>query len=258
MSSIYQHFRPEEKDFIDQVMEWKHLAEDTYAPRLTDFLDPRQQMILQSIIGSQGEVQHMLFGGSGRCERKRALIYPSYFEPAGSDFQIGLFEIEYPKKFIHLDHRMVLGSLMSIGLKREKFGDIVLAGDRIQFFLADEVEEFVTLQLTQIGKAKVTVTKRKLHDAIQSEETWREIETTVSSLRLDAVLASVFKLSRQKAQGLIQHELVKVNWSTVEQLSFECGEGDVISARGFGRCKVLEVGGKTKKDRWRIMAGILK
>ena len=51
MSVVYQHFRPEEKEFIDQVIDWRINVEDTYAPKLTDFLDPRQQFILRSIIG---------------------------------------------------------------------------------------------------------------------------------------------------------------------------------------------------------------
>ena len=52
--SIYQHFRPEEREFIDQVLNWKEYVENNYAPKLTDFLDPREQQIVKMIIG-----QHM-------------------------------------------------------------------------------------------------------------------------------------------------------------------------------------------------------
>ena len=51
--SIYQHFRPEERGFIDQVLNWKDFVENKYAPKLTDFLDPREQQILKMIIGQQ-------------------------------------------------------------------------------------------------------------------------------------------------------------------------------------------------------------
>ena len=53
MDNIYQHFRSEEKDFIDQVIQWKQFVEDRYAPKLVDFLDPRQIHILKSIIGNE-------------------------------------------------------------------------------------------------------------------------------------------------------------------------------------------------------------
>ncbi|MBW8348615.1 RNA-binding protein [Bacillus sp. IITD106] len=258
MSVIYQHFRPEEKEFIDQVTSWQQYVENTYAEKLTDFLDPREQFILKSIIGENSEVKYLFFGGTEKCERKRALIFPDYLDPSSDNFQITLFEIDYPKKFIKLDHRMVLGSLMSLGLKREKFGDIIVNGDRIQFFMANEVEDYVVHQLNQIGKAKVSVVKQDLQNAIVSDEDLKEKETTASSLRLDVMLAAAFNISRQKAQILIQQGHTKVNWEVVERTAFECDEGDVLSARGYGRCTLLSIQGKTKKDKIRIKLGLLK
>ena len=82
--------------------------------------------------------------------------------------------------------------------------------------------------------------------------------TTVSSLRLDVVLAAIYNDSRQKAQTLIKSNHVKVNWKTVENASFEVEAGDVISARGYGRSKLLSIEGRTKRDKWRISVGILK
>ncbi len=60
--SIYQHFRPEEKEFIDQVLNWKEYVEQTYAPKLTDFLDPREQLILKMIIGESRRSSVRIFG----------------------------------------------------------------------------------------------------------------------------------------------------------------------------------------------------
>ncbi len=258
MSGIYQHFRPEEKEFIDQVIDWRINVEDTYAPKLTDFLDPRQQFILSSILGENEDVRHQLFGGQDSSERKRALIFPEYYQPTDDDFQIGLYEIDYPQKFISLNHPMVLGSIMALGLKRDKFGDIIVNNDRIQFYSAAEIEDYVAQELNQIGKAKVSIQKKNFNQAIGSDELWRESETTASSLRLDVTLAAAFNISRQKAQSIIQQGLARVNWEKVEQASFECREGDIMSARGFGRCKLMEINGKTRKDKFRIKIGLLK
>lgn len=81
MSSIYQHFRPEEREFIDQVLEWKREAAEMYAPKLTDFLDPREQEIVQSIVGGHDDTAAFFFGGTDQSERKRAYICPGYFTP---------------------------------------------------------------------------------------------------------------------------------------------------------------------------------
>ncbi|MBT2687956.1 RNA-binding protein [Bacillus sp. ISL-47] len=253
--SIYQHFRPEEKEFIDQVLNWKDQAENTYAPKLTDFLDPREQHILKSIIGQHSGIQCDLFGGIPNSERKRALIFPDYYQPDEEDFQICLFEVDYPKKFVTLEHPQVLGSLMSLGLKRGKFGDILFDNDRIQFFVSEEVEDYIRLQLETIGRASVTLRKQPFAKTIQTSEEWREYSVTSSSLRLDTVISAVYSISRQKSQLFIQQGLVKVNWTLLENPSFECKEGDMISVRGQGRSKIMEIEGKTKKDKWRIIAG---
>ena len=39
---IYQHFRPEEYDFIEKMDDIAQRVEETYAYSLTDFLNPRQ------------------------------------------------------------------------------------------------------------------------------------------------------------------------------------------------------------------------
>ncbi|KKB39270.1 YlmH family RNA-binding protein [Bacillus thermotolerans] len=258
MSSIYQHFRPEEKEFIDQVLEWKREVEERYAPKLTDFLDPREQEIIRSLIGAQGETAVSFFGGTAEAERKRALIYPDYFIPEESDFSVVLFEIHYPEKFVSLSHPHVLGNLMGLGLRRGKFGDIILSQNRVQFFAAQEIDNYIELHLTQVGKINVTLSKQPFHKVAAKQEDWKEMSCTVSSLRLDAVISAFTNQSRQKAQTWVRSGLVKVNWKQIENPAFECAEGDVLSVRGAGRAKLLRLEGKTKKEKWRISLGILK
>lgn len=253
--SIYQHFRPEEKDFIDQVLNWKHSVENAYAPKLTDFLDPREQQIVKQLIGSNHEIKVEFFGGVSGAERKRVLVYPEYFHWEEEDFQISLFEIEYPKKFISLEHPQVLGSLMSLGLKRGKFGDILVFEDRIQFFVTKDIEQYLYTQFESIGRAKVSLIKQPLENVIQQNENWVEHSVTSSSLRLDTIASAIYNLSRQKSQGIIQQGFVKVNWTIIENPAFEVRESDIISVRGHGRAKMITFDGKTKKDKWKITVG---
>lgn len=253
--SIYQHFRPEEREFIDQVINWKEYVEQNYAPKLTDFLDPREQQILATVIGKHNDVKWELFGGAPGTERKRAFLFPEYLEAKDEDFQVKLFGIDYAKKFVNIEHRQVLGSLMSLGLKRGKFGDILIEGDDVQFFAAEEVADYIRLQLESIGRASIALSELPLEKAVGISEEWSEMTTTVSSMRLDTVMSALFNLSRQKSQLLIQHGQVKVNWTAIENTAFECGEGDVISARGYGRAKIIIIEGKTKKDKYRVIAG---
>ncbi|WP_445488385.1 YlmH family RNA-binding protein [Niallia sp. 03133] len=256
--TIYQHFRPEEKDFIDQVHAWRNDVENTYAPKLTDFLDPREQKIVSMIIGQNMPIKFGFSGGAEEAERKRAIIYPDYFEVEQDDFQLALLEIDYSRKFITIEHPQVLGSVMSMGLARGKFGDILIKEGRIQLIVCEEMKDYVRLQLDSIGKAKVQLKEEDWDNVLQTEENWTETSTTLSSLRLDAVIAGIYNISRQKAQLFITQGLTKVNFSPVEQVAFICEEGDVLSVRGQGRSILKVIEGKTKKDKWRVVIGKIK
>ncbi|WP_110112906.1 RNA-binding protein [Bacillus sp. CGMCC 1.16541] len=253
--SIYQHFRQEERGFIDQVLEWKEEVTNQYSPKLTDFLDPREQQIALSIIGTEGDVNIAFQGGIESSERKRALIYPDYYVPELEDFQLAFYEIEYAKKFVTIEHPQVLGSLMSLGLRRSKFGDILVQDDQVQLVIANETASYIESNLQSIGKGKVHLKSILSEQLVEIREEVIEQTCTVSSMRLDVILANIHNISRQKVQVLIEHGLAKVNWKTIEQPSFECREGDMLSLRGYGRGKIISIDGKTKKDKWRIVVG---
>ncbi len=253
--NIYQHFRPEEREFIDQVLHWKDYVDSSYTAKLTDFLDPREQHILKVLIGENGNIKYQLFGGIPGSERKRALIMPDYLIPTEDEFQINLFEIDYPIKFVSIEHPQVLGSLMSLGLKRGKFGDILMKDGRVQFFASQEISDYIKNNLESIGKASIRLKVLALEEAITTDDLWMEQVITVSSLRLDTIISGIHNISRQKSQLFFQQGLVKVNWTTIENVSFECAAGDLLSVRGYGRVKILSIEGRTKKDKVRIVVG---
>lgn len=253
MENIYQHFRKDERHFIDQVLEWKETVEHHYTPKLTDFLDPREQEIVSSVIGEHLDVKVAFFGGAEDTERKRAFLYPDYYQVEQEDFKLTLFEVQYASKFIQLQHRHVLGSMMGLGLKRAKFGDIRFHDDVVQFICAGEISDYLKVNFHEIGKAKINLKERSLSEFIVSHEEKQELVTTVASMRLDVIGSAIYNISRQKIQPLIENGLVKVNWKPVEETSFECREGDTLSIRGYGRSKITSVEGKTKKDRYKII-----
>lgn len=258
MEHLIQHFRKDEQPFIEQVVGWQREVEDRYAPKLTDFLDPRQRFIVTSVVGQSDDLSVYEEGVFDEPERMRLMIAPSYFTPGEEDYQITVFSVGYPSKFVQLKHPDVLGALLSVGIERSKFGDIRVAENTVQFAVAAEVADYVRANLTSIGKVKVHLEEVGTQPLLSSEEVWVESTTTVSSMRLDVVLATILNISRQKSQNLITAGRVKVNWTVREQVSFELQEGDILSARGFGRLKVIMTEGRTKKDKIRLQIGRLE
>lgn len=259
MEHVLQHFRKEEQPFIEQVVNLMREVEDRYAPKLTDFLDPRQQFIVDSIRRQYDGIESMADGALEDAERKRVLLYPSYFEPSPEDFSMSVAEVNYPTKFVTLKHKDVLGSMMSLGIDRSKFGDIRVNDGAIQFVVAHEVIDYVRANYTSIGKIKIQIelVEDRLNYFAQSEE-WITETLTVSSLRLDTVISAIFNISRQKSSSLISSGKVKVNWAEKDQSSMELQELDLLSIRGLGRVKLLMIEGRTKKDKIRLQIGRLE
>ncbi|MEK3935175.1 RNA-binding protein [Sporosarcina sp. FSL W7-1349] len=258
METLLQHFRKDEQPFIEMATGWVREVENAYSPKLTGFLDPRQQFIVESVARGAG-MSVSAYGAFEDAERQRLLLYPDYFSPEPDDFQVTVFKVRYATKFLTLEHRDLLGALLSVGLDRSKFGDIRLNQEEVQFSIANEIKDYIVVNLTSVGKAKVTVEEvPEAGDWIMAAETWKESTYTVSSLRLDVVVAALTKASRQKAAALIQGERVKVNWAVRDQPSFELQESDMLSIRGAGRFKVSAIEGRTRKDKIRLVMGKLE
>ncbi|WP_353626172.1 YlmH/Sll1252 family protein [Bacillus sp. JCM 19041] len=142
---------------------------------------------------------------------------------------------------------------MNTGLKREKFGDISVNDDSFSFACTKEAETFVRMSLEQVGKASVAF--EQVETLNLENEQWHEIQSLVSSMRLDSVIAALYGLSRSKAAEAIEKGIVKVNWRSVDNTAFRVNVGDYLSVRGSGRGKVLSQEGVTKKDKIRLLLG---
>jgi len=260
---IYQHFRKEEHSFIDQVLSWIEQVERSFQSKLTDFLDPREQQIVEMLVGTaNNDLQMRLFGGGHHSERKRAIIAPYYEVITDEDFNISVVQANYQEKFITLAHRDVLGAFLSLGVKRKKLGDIFAGDGKIQIILDQDITSFVIMNLTGIKRATVSFEEKQFADLIEYESIWSQSEKIVSSLRLDTMIKEIYSISRKDAQIVIQKGLVKVNYRIVEDSKFILREGDLISLRGKGRSKLVGITGQTKKEKTKsnnsFVTGIVK
>ncbi|GAK04629.1 hypothetical protein JCM19037_3069 [Geomicrobium sp. JCM 19037] len=252
---IFQHYRQEEHGFIELVQDWKETVGTVYEAKLSGFLDPRECDIVRDVIGADDNVKVAFFGGVDEAERQRALVYPFFESPERSRFHITVFQASFDPKFTSLSHPDLLGALMGLGVKREMYGDLHVFDTFVQWFVTGEMEDFVRTHFNQAGNTSIVPKVVSLDEAVPMREVWEERSGFVSSLRLDTVIAELFKLSRSKAKALVERERVKVNWKVVDQPAFVLREGDTLSVRQYGRRKLLSLGSTTKKGNVRIHYG---
>lgn len=253
--NLYQHFRNEEIEIVKHLESLVERAESQYSPVLTHFLDPRQQFILTTLV-NRTELSVAFHGGRGERERMRAIIYPSYYEVQQEDFELSVVEIKYADKFVTLTHRNILGALMSIGFTRDFLGDIIVS-EKVQFVIARHLEDFVFQNLTKLKGSSVSLKGIEFAEMVEATETFKSHQSTVSSLRLDNIVALMINKSRSIAQKHIEAEHVKVNHVVIDKTSFNVENNDLISIKGFGRGRIEAIGDRTKKDKIRITYGTM-
>ena len=109
-------------------------------------------------------------------------------------------------------------------------------------------------ELVKVGKVGVSLSEGALElDSVKP--VIKPLSGTVNSQRLDAVIAFLTRLAREKAQNLIRQELVKVDGQIRTDVAGTVEAGCILSARGYGKYIIYAFDGITKKGRLRISAG---
>ncbi|WP_187355391.1 RNA-binding protein [Paenibacillus tengchongensis] len=255
-NEIYGHFHPDERPFVDKAWEWVQNAGEYHESRLTEFLDPRQAYIVQSLVNRHPDVQVRWDGGSPGAERKRGLVAPDYRELENEDMELQVLEITSgEQKFTALEHGDYMGAILGLGIKRGKIGDIHVLDDGCHVVVAADIAMFLSSHLTGVHRVLVHTEILPVSALRTREEKLEIMELSVASLRLDGIASDVTRVSRSKILAPIKAGRVRVNWKVEEDPSCSLNEGDMVSIQGFGRFRVLEVGGLTKKGRYRVQVG---
>jgi RNA-binding protein YlmH len=244
----------EEKMLFAKALDRAAVAEKTYTEGFSDFMDPYKAHKLCDAF-KHDSLTAVCYGGFEESERMLVGFFPEYSVPDGSEmtayyamFPIRAVEIAYNARYSRtLTHRDFLGSVLGLGITREKTGDIMLEQSRAVMFVKDEIADFIVTNLERVGHTSVQTKVLNEYQPKIAEST--EKKFTVPSLRLDAVISDAFNISRGKAADLIKGEKAFLNWQCEVSTSKQVAVGDVITLRGTGRVKITEIVGVTKKDR---------
>jgi len=217
---------------------------------LLNFLDDAEVGVLNNIIKKHPTINLFESGRIIDADRKRYIISPYDEIP---DFKIVTFEIIYNKKYYELNHRSILGSLMSLGIKRECIGDIVIDNDRCFFAATKEISEFLKLEFRSVGRAQIEL--KEYDDEIKNIIKYDIKTYFLQSLRLDSVISEGFNISRNESKEMIIEGLAYINYLLCQNPSQNIKENDIISLRHKGKIKLISIGNKSKSGRTAVEIG---
>lgn len=238
------------------VLEAIERCERTFEPQFTAFLDPEARVHGEKCF-HQTDCRCVFFGGYEDAEYQVLGVFPAH-EEAPLAHPVTALEIRYQEQFGKLEHKDVLGTLMSLGIERKVIGDILVGEGVVHFFALSHLERYLIDHLEKIKRQGVQVTAIPCHEVPQPLVEKQEVSFSVSSLRLDAIVSQAFHLSRTQAANCIKQGFVKVDYLVVDKIDLPVGANQLISVRRQGRFWVGEVTGISKKGKLRLSGWITR
>lgn len=235
----------EQRAFFASALDKDDQAQQRHQAMATGFFSPEEQVQFQQLLHKSGGSLCQWTGGFQGSERQIAVFLPPWQEEI-EDSPLTVIEASTKGE---VSHRDVLGSLMALGITRRKLGDILLQGQCCQVIALAEMGEILLSQWSSVGRYPVSVVEKPLEELCVPEQGKKEITSTVASLRLDSLVATGFSLGRSKASQLIAGGKVTVNHALCQKPDRILSEGDLMTCRGYGKCRVLLVKGESKKGR---------
>lgn len=239
----------EERLLLSRVWDKYDQCRTRNIPTHTGFLSPHEQAAAENLLHllAVGEGEAVFWGGYEQAQRKQLHFLPDWASGPDEEALCALRCRYYQGD--SLTHRDFLGSLMGLGVTREKVGDILPADSSADAIVGSSLRDFLLAEWTAAGRVALKVEEISLSDLSVPQQQTVLRRDTVASLRLDSVLAVGFSISRSRAAELVRAGRAEVNWQPCDKPDRVVQQGDVLTVRGIGKCTVDEVGGLSKKGR---------
>lgn len=198
-----------------------------------------------------GNIIFSLCGIGEECEKNMIAVLPKDFSKEELYFPIKYFKITNKSKFKELEHKHYLGTIMSLGIKREFLGDLIVEDKCCYGVISEEIFEFLVENLKEVGRNPVTVEEITKEEVPQLK--FEELIDSVSSIRLDNIVAVMINNSRSRGLELIEAGEVSVNYSVEKEKNRSLKEGDIITIRKKGKFIFEKILGENKKGKIRVL-----
>lgn len=232
--------------FLNKMRDVSRLCEKYHTAKFSRFLDLKQQEILKN-----SGISGTLFGGYDGAERRILGVFPEWQEIEDSLYPISFIKFT-PKCENNLSHRHYLGTILSLGIERDKIGDILTSQECTYAFVSADISGFVAENVRKIAGIGVLAEIADIETARLPQKKFEIISCIVASMRIDAVLSGILNKSRNDAKSLICAGKVCINHLEILKTDFPVKQGDLLSVRGVGRAEIFEVGIRTRSGKIHI------
>ena len=146
-----------------------------------------------------------------------------------------------------LRHQDILGTLYSLNISDEMFGDVVIWNNRYFIIIISSIDNYIKSNLTSIKNSKVDLIERNPYYLKDYKQEYEECIIIVPSIRVDVIVSKIINSSRSNALEKIKNGDIYLNYELLTKPTYMLKENDIFSIRKYGKYKFLGEINKTKK-----------
>lgn len=220
----------------------------------TDFLNISEISIIEKILKEEKIKNYIFFGGKEDADRSILIFFPEKFsiEMVEKNYEkiLNIIRIKLPSN-VKYEHKDYLSGIMKLGIRREKFGDILVGENGADIVSLVEVSDYLInglRDLTRFQKSEISI--YSINELQNIETEFEKIGIIVSSIRLDNFVAELSKCSRGKAEEIIEQGRIFINSVNELKSSKKINVNDIITIRGKGKFIFDGIEKETKSGRY--------
>ena len=143
-----------------------------------------------------------------------------------------LYEI---KSKVELRHQDILGTMYSLNISPELFGDILLIEGRYYIYILDAVRNYFESNFLMVKNSYIELEQIDLECLVDFERKYETFEIIVSSNRIDTVISSICHTGRSSISDMIKNKEIILNYDYLKDGSYKLKENDVFSIKRVGK-----------------------
>lgn len=146
-----------------------------------------------------------------------------------------------------LRHQDILGTLYSLNISDEMFGDVVIWNNRYFIIILSSIDNYIKSNLASIRNSKVDLIEKDPYYLKDYKQEYEECIIIVPSIRVDVIVSKIINSSRSNALEKIKNGDIYLNYELLTKPTYMLKENDIFSIRKYGKYKFLGEINKTKK-----------
>ena len=153
---------------------------------------------------------------------------------------------------VPLRHQDILGTMYSLNIASDLFGDVLLVDGHYYVFLLPIVQNYFETNFLKVRNSHIELKEVPLSTLDDYERKYETLELIVSSTRVDTVLSSILHVGRGSFIDYLKKKEVLLNYEVLKDASYKLREGDTFSIRKVGKFQFVGILKNTKSDHYVI------